>query len=201
MEEIRGMIVDNEEKKFKKSTFGFDKKDVLEYIEVLEQSHKTAIFNYEKKISEQTNALTMAIREKDTLAVKAEELEKQLQILSGGVDEEKSKIIAENHALKQQIDELLEYKNKNDLLNSEIVELKTRCEFIESERQGLNDTIVEKEGIILELYKKNSESERQLKTEIERLKTQYESLRKVQLYNIQNAKENLTKLMNTIEHL
>jgi len=201
MEQIREIITDFEVKNFKKSLFGYDKKEIMEYINTQEENSKKSIYNYEKKLAEQANSLTMALREKETLAAKVEEIEKKVKLLSIDVDEQKSSIVAENNALKSQIEELSEYKNKNEVLSTEMVGLKTRCEYVESERQGFLETIAEKEATILTQCKNNAESERLLKTEMDKIKTQYDSIRKVQLLNIQSAKESLTKVINIVEQM
>lgn len=201
MDQLREIITDSEVNNFKTAIFGFDKKEIIEYISTLEQNLKTSIFNYEKKLSEQANALTMALREKETLITKGNELTKQVKLLSIDIDEQKSSVVAENNALKERINELLEYESKNDLLITEMVGLKSRCEYCESEREGLLKTIVEKDEIILEQCKKNAQSERLLKTEMEKIKTYYESIRKVQLLNIHAAKEGLLKITNIVEQI
>lgn len=201
MEQLREMINKPVENKFKSSLFGFNKKDILDYIYSLEQNSKNSVFNYEKKLSEQANALTMALREKETLAEKVAELTKQVEYLSVDADEQKSSLTAENNALKNQVEELSEYKSKNELLVTEIIGLKSRCEYAEKERQGLLETITEKDEIIEQQCRKNADSERLLKNEMEKIKTEYESIRKVQLLNIQSVKEGLAKITNIVEQL
>lgn len=201
MEQIREVISDFEVKNFKKSLFGYDMKEIMEYIATQDQNLKNSIYNYEKKLSEQANSLTMALREKETLTVRVEELVKKLGVLSVDVDEQKSSIVAENNALKERINELLEYECKNEMLHTEMVSLQSRCEYCESERQGLLETIEEKEAIILQQCKNNAEAERLLKTEMEMMKKQFESVRKVQQLNLQAAKENLHKVINIVEQM
>ncbi|HAN20196.1 MAG: hypothetical protein A2Y15_09830 [Clostridiales bacterium GWF2_36_10] len=201
MEQLREIITESEEKRFKTSVFGFDKKEIIEHIAALEQNLKSSIFNYEKKLSEQSNSLTMALREKETLAEKVDVLNKQIKILTVDINEEKSSIAAENNILKLRIEELSELESKNELLVAEMVGLKSRCDFLESERERLLKTINEKEEVILSQCKKNAESERLLKTELEKNKTNYESIRKVQLHNIHAAKEGLNKIINIIEQM
>ncbi|PKM62842.1 MAG: hypothetical protein CVU97_03350 [Firmicutes bacterium HGW-Firmicutes-21] len=201
MEQIRGLINESEEKKFKKSIFGFDKKEIFEHIDALENNFRNSIYNYEKKLSEQANALTMALREKETLAEKAAELDKQVKILSVDVDQHKSLLVAENNALKERIQALEEYESKNELLLNEMIGLKTRCEYAEAERQSLLETIKEKDEVISEQCKQNAQAERVLKIETEKIKAQYESVRKIQLLNIQSLKENLSKITYTVEQL
>lgn len=82
-----------------------------------------------------------------------------------------------------------------------LTDLNTKIEYIESERKELVRSISEKEETILELCKRNAEVERQLKSEIEKIKINYDSERKVQLLNIQNVKEGLTKTLSIVERL
>jgi len=201
MEQIREIITEPEEKVFRTSIFGFNKKDTVEYISTFEENLKSSVENYEKKLSDQANSLTMALREKETLTKKVEELQKMVSVLSIDIDEQKSSLVVENNALKERIQAFLEIESKNKLLLEEMEGLKSRCEYCEAERQGLFDTITEKDEVILKQCKNNAESERLLKTEMNQYKTQYESVRKVQTLNIQSAKKGLNKVIYIIEQL
>ncbi len=201
MEQIRELISETEEKSFSTGLFGYKKKEILEYLDSLEQNFKNAVYNFEKKISEQSNALTMALREKEKLNEKSKALEEKVAFLSTDVDQHKSELIAENNALKEKIEELTELESKNEKLANEMLGLQTRCEYAENERQKLLDSIEDKEKIISEQCKQNAHSERLLKNEIEKIKSEYESNKKIQQLNIQSLKENLTKLANIVEQL
>ena len=201
MEQLRELIAIPIEKKFNKALFGFEKKDVLDYINQLEANQKNSVSNYEKKLSEQNNSLTMALREVDTLTEKVSELKKQVENLSCDVDESNAKLIAENHMLKRQITTLTELEKKNEELMRQLTDLNAKNEFIQSERQILVDSLKEKEETILELCKSNAEVEKNLKSEIEKIKIAHDSERKVQLLNIQNAKDSLTKLLTIVDKL
>jgi len=201
MDKLRETVNEPMEKKFGTSVFGFNKEEVLDYINNLNKNMKNSIYNFELKLTEQSNAMTMALRERDNLAVKAEELEKKVEYLSSNTDEEKSNLVAENNELKLRVEELSELGNRIELLSAEITGLKSRCEFAEREKQGLIEEINKKDEIIAVQCKKNAESERILKNEHEKLKTQYESTRKLQTLNIENAKDYIDKLMNIIEQL
>lgn len=201
MEQLRELIIMPVEKKFNKAMFGFDKKDVLDYINQLETNQKNSVATYEKKLVEQNNSLTMALREVDTLTDKVAELEKQVKNLSVDVDESSAKLIAENHTLKEQLARLSELEEKNEELQIKITDLNTKNNYIESERQILVSSLSEKEETILELCKTNAEVEKQLKSEIEKIKISHDSERKVQLLNINSAKEGLTKILSIVEKL
>jgi len=201
MENLRETVLEAEEKKFKKSIFGLDKKETLDYIESLEQSLKSSVANYEKKLKERSDALTMALREKETLAEKVGELEKKVKYLSGDIEEEKSRIIAENNALKEENTRLAELQSENEILTSKVTELQTGCDFSDGENKRLSKIIVEKDEVISEQCRKNAESERNIKTEMEKLRMQNESQRKIQLYNIKKLKEQLTTAAEILEKL
>lgn len=201
MEQLRELIIIPAEKKFNKALFGFDKKDVVDYINQIEANQKNSISTYEKKLAEQNKSLTMALREVDTLTDKVSELETQVKNLSADVDESSAKLIAENHTLKEQLARLKELEEKNEELQVKITDLNTKNNYIELERQELVSSLSEKEETILELCKTNAKVEKQLKSEIEKIKISYDSERKVQLLNINSAKEGLTKILSIVEKL
>lgn len=201
MEQLRMALSDNKILNFKKSLFGYDMKEIMEYITTQEQNMKNSIFNYEKKLSEQTDSLTMVLREKENLVIKVAELEESVRLLSLDIDEQKSCIVAENNALKARINELLDYERRNEMLHTEMIDLQSRCDYCEAERTGLLNSIKDKEDTILQQCKNNAQAELLLKTEMEMMKSQFESTRKVQLLNLQAAKDGLNKVMNIVTQI
>lgn len=201
MDNIREIITGTDEKKFKKSVLGYDKKEIDDYILTLEQTFKGSVANYEKKLAEQGDALSMALREKEKLTEKNAELEKKVSYLSSDVEEEKSRLIAENNALKEENTQLSELESRNSLLASNLAELSAKCELTERERDQYKTVIAEKDEIIAEQCRKNAEAERNLKTEMEKLKVKIESERKIQLHHIALLKEHLAASLAILEKL
>lgn len=206
MEQLRKMVtnkeidIDNESKKFGIAVLGFNKREVSDHIDAMSTHFKSSIISYENKLSEQTTALSMALREKEKLSEELEKLKKKVEVLSVDVDEQKSEVVAENIVLKTRIEDLSDVEHRNEMLISEINNLKSRCEYSEAGKKELLDTIQEKEEIILEQCRKHSEIEKSLKIEIERIRTEYESKANIYELKIQTTKDNLTKALSVLNH-
>jgi chromosome segregation ATPase len=180
MEEVRKMVSEKEEngvskvKKFRISLIGYGKKEVEDYISTTENSYKAEVDAYERKLADQSAALSMALREREKLAAEYEEMREKLKILSADTDEKQSELAAENYILKARIADLSDIESKNSMLISQINDLSLRCEHSESEQKVMQNTLGEKEETILEQCRKYSEIEKNLKLEIEKIKAESE---------------------------
>lgn len=204
MEEVRKLITvkdeedEKKEGKFHVALLGFNKKEVMEYIAALEANMKAGVESYEKKIEEQSTALSMALREKEKLMSEVSDLREKVGMLSDDANE--SELAVENIMMKAKIAELLEIERKNEHLVSELNNLKKLYECNDAENKELKKSIAEKEKIILQQCHKNIETEKNLKLEIEKYKSQAENTQKICDIKIELAQDNLRKALNILEH-
>ena len=105
------------QKIFKTAAFGFEKKDVLSYIDELNAEAQAAAGEQ----SEQIEALT---QERDTLKAQMEALRTQLEEFTqtaSGKDQERESLIAQNEQLREEFEKLAEQMRedrKSTRLNS-----------------------------------------------------------------------------------
>lgn len=204
MEEIRRLVLAKDEGNMKKegefhvALLGYNKKEVEEQVATFEANLKTAAEIYERKLEEQSTALSMALREKEKLTCEVADLRGKLTI-AAGTDVNQSELSVENYMLKARIADLSDIERKNEDLISEVNELKKLYEYSEDEIDELKKSLAEKENIILEHCRKYIDAEKNLKHEIERIKAEAESSQKV--YEIKNemARDNLRKALNILE--
>lgn len=204
MEQVRKMVSEKEpesgkkEGKFHASVLGFNKKEVEDYIAAQEENQTAAADVFERKLTEQSAALSMAIREKDKLIAENAAMSQRIKILSADIDGKQSELAAENYILKARIADLTDLEGKNAKLLSEMNDLKARCEHSETEKKSLQLSLGEKEEVILEQCRKYSEIEKKLKLEIERVKAEAASSLQVYELRIETAKDNLKKALNIL---
>jgi hypothetical protein len=206
MEQVRKIVTEKEpeaEKKINKfhvSILGFSKKEVEDYLAASDTVQKTEAQAYERKLAEQSAALSMALREKETLAAQNAALNEKLKILTADSDGKQSELAAENYILKARIADLSDVESKNSALISKVNDLAARCEHSEAEKKELQKALGEKEEIIIEQCRKYSEVEKKLKIEIEQVKAEAESTVKVYKLMIETARDNLSKTLSILEH-
>ncbi|MDD4689640.1 MAG: hypothetical protein PHE51_07855 [Eubacteriales bacterium] len=193
MDSIRQLIIEPEKKNFKTTLFGLEKNQVFEYISAMEESNKKAIENYEKNNEEQSSSLAMITREKEKLETRVSELKAEVKRLNPENDETKSKLIAQNEQLKNEIETLKEYKFEIDELKTQLKAFETECDFLNSERQKYEESIKEKEDTIMEQCKQIAEMQKKHKFEISTMNVNAEAEKGILNHNIRILKEHLAK--------
>jgi chromosome segregation ATPase len=183
---------------FGTAPFGFKKNEVLEYIKAAEAEMRSSVASYENKLAEQATALSMALREKEKLIAEIDTLSKKVMQLSVNVDEQKSELAAENNVLRTRVANLLEVEKRNEMVTEKLNNLTSKCEYMEAGKKALQDTIAEKEAIILEQLKRFSEVERALKLEIEKIRIETDGRLQAYELKLRLIKENLEKTINLI---
>jgi len=186
------------ERKFNKSLFGLNQKDVDIYISDIEKNQIMSAEAFERKLEEQSAALSMALREKEKTAQELAAATEKLNMLNAECGTKQSELAAENYILKARIADLEDVEKKNAALATEINNLKSRCEHSEAENKILQKTIAEKEEVILSQCRKYSEIEKNLKLEVERVKAEAESKEKVYELKIETVKENLNQAVTIL---
>ncbi|MFA7636286.1 MAG: hypothetical protein WCX81_00830 [Monoglobales bacterium] len=201
MDSIRQLIIEPEKNNFKTTLFGLEKKQVFEYISSMEESNKKAIENYEKNSEELGSALAMITREKENLAAKVSELEAQIRRLNPENDETKTKLIAQNEQLKNEVEALKEYKLEVDDLKAQLKALEANCDFLNSEREKYEQTIKEKEDTIMEQCRQIAEMQKQHKLDLSEINLSVKAEKEILNQNIKNLKEYITKAETILDSI
>jgi len=84
------------------------------------------------------------------------------------------------------------------MVTEKLNNLTSKCEYMEAGKKALQDTIAEKEAIILEQLKRFSEVERALKLEIEKIRIETDGRLQAYELKLRLIKENLEKTINLI---
>ena len=197
--------MDNE-RIFKSQLFGFDKKDVLDYIDA---TNKTAM-EAEQNLNNRVNALS---EERQSLRTQLDEFENKMQLLEKRIEEEKNVIdqltgkVSELNDIIRQKNDIIDRKNREfemelaekKRLRNAAIELEEKSKKYDEVATRIGNVMLEAEKnacTIIDKAKDKAESlDLDTKTAAEIFDSDLDELKK----NISDLKANLHTTMTTIE--
>ncbi len=197
--------MDNE-RIFKSQLFGFDKKDVLDYIDA---TNKTAM-EAEQNLNNRVNALT---EERQSLRTQLDEFESKMQQLEKRIEDEKNVIdqltgrVSELNDIIRQKNDIIDRKNREfemelaekKRLRNAAIELEEKSKKYDEVATRIGNVMLEAEknaGDIIDRAKNKAESlDIDTKTAAETFDSDLDELKK----NISDLKTSLHTTMTTIE--